>query len=115
MNLLKNRGMLMQPMKTFLTWTCAIALGALPLACKAQDAVAAPEAVTTAPSPEAAEQTLENAPGKVVSTPGAAPESVSVSDTAAEIIKLAQAGVDEGVMLTYVTNSARLFNLSSDQ
>jgi hypothetical protein len=56
---------------------------------------------------------LENATGKIVST--AVPAKSDLSSTAAEIVKLAQAGVDEGVMLAFVTNSPHIFNLTSDQ
>src|ERR1051325_2567757 len=102
-------------MKTFWIWTFGLALAALPVAGRGQDAPApaAPDAntlaaITNAPSPEAAEQALENAPGKIVSTPTTLPPSVAVSAAAAEIIKLVQAGVDETVMLPYVSNSANL-------
>jgi hypothetical protein len=70
---------------------------------------------TNAPDPEAAEQNLENAWAKVISAPQpAATTNVSLSAPAAELVKLAQAGVDESVMLAYVTNSPYVFNLSSD-
>ena len=43
------------------------------------------------------------------------PENLKPSPALSEIIKLAQAGVSEQVILAYVTNSARLFGLSADQ
>ncbi|HLP76244.1 MAG TPA: DUF6600 domain-containing protein, partial [Candidatus Paceibacterota bacterium] len=73
----------------------------------------APVPVTNnVPPPNAEERSLEDAPVQVVST-AQAPTN-TISPAAAEIVKLAQSGVDEGVMLTYVTNSARVFNLTSD-
>ncbi len=54
----------------------------------------------------------EPAPG----TPPQAPPLILQSAPAlAEFSKLAQAGVDEGVMLSYVTNSTQLFNATADQ
>lgn len=43
------------------------------------------------------------------------PQNLKLSPALSEIIKLAQAGVSEEVILAYVTNSARLFSLSADQ
>lgn len=69
-------------------------------------------AASNAPSPAQAEIDLENAPVQVVSP--AMPPTNSLSAPALEIVKLAQAGVDESVMMAYVTNSANVFNLGSD-
>ncbi|MGN6642006.1 MAG: DUF6600 domain-containing protein, partial [Verrucomicrobiota bacterium] len=69
-------------------------------------------AASNAPSPAQAEIDLENAPVQVVSP--AIPPTNSLSAPALEIVKLAQAGVDESVMMAYVTNSANVFNLGSD-
>jgi hypothetical protein len=43
------------------------------------------------------------------------PPSIKASGPLAEVIKLAQAGVDDVVMLTYITNSTSTFGLSSDE
>src|SRR5207247_5322719 len=43
------------------------------------------------------------------------PPSIKASSPLAEIIKLAQAGVDDVVMLTFITNSTSTFGLSSDE
>ncbi|MEY2466059.1 MAG: hypothetical protein QOD03_580 [Verrucomicrobiota bacterium] len=70
-----------------------------------------------APPPEVAEQNLENAPGKIISTPASAlgtATNVNVSPAVAEIVKLVQAGVDESVLLSFATNSGSIFDLSSD-
>src|SRR5882672_8915783 len=76
-------------------------------------AVAA-DGFTNAPSPEAAEQQLENAPGEAASRGASPPVTVPVSGPAAEVVRLAQAGVDENVMLSFVTNSPNTFDLSAD-
>ncbi|HET7624439.1 MAG TPA: DUF6600 domain-containing protein [Verrucomicrobiae bacterium] len=70
--------------------------------------------VTNAPTPEAAEEDIENAPGQIVSAPAGAPADMNVSEATQGVIKLAQAGVDENVMLAFVTNSASGFGLTSD-
>src|SRR5208283_4496716 len=57
---------------------------------------------------------LANANGRLVSDERPLPPSIAPGSPAAEIVKLAQAGVDESVMLAYVSNSGSLFNLSSD-
>src|SRR5207244_2052889 len=43
------------------------------------------------------------------------PASVKLSPSAIEIVKLASAGLDEKVMLAYLTNSTGTFNLGSDE
>ena len=43
------------------------------------------------------------------------PPSIKASSPLAEVIKLAQAGVDDEVMLTFITNSTSTFGLSSDE
>ncbi|HHY85320.1 MAG TPA: hypothetical protein GYA07_07260 [Verrucomicrobia bacterium] len=66
------------------------------------------------PAPEElATNNLETASGRVVSTPETAIRS-TLSYPAREVVKLAQAGVDEGVMLAFVTNSTLVFGLTSD-
>ena len=120
-------------MKQELFWTCSLilALAALPLAggCNPQSANSAPAvasdtnqpsasaeaaANTNAPSPETAVEQLESAPGQLVSPAAAPPENVNLTASAADVLKLAQAGVDESVMLSFVTNSPSTFNLDPD-
>ncbi len=72
------------------------------------------DTLTNAPSSEAAEQQLESAPGQIVSTPPSAPENVALSGPAQQLVRLAQAGVNENVMLAFVTNSSNTFDLSAD-
>src|SRR4051812_43251822 len=115
-------------------WSLGLVVAVLPLAgcdqetahsAPAETAISAPTpatnppgtpdtaALTNAASPETAELALESAAEKIVSTPKA-PVSVNISAPATEVVKLAQAGVDENVMLSYVTNSTYRFGLSSD-
>ena len=48
-------------------------------------------------------------------TPGALPSNIAVDSPLAQVIRLAQSGVDESVILSYVNNSSITFNLTSDQ
>jgi hypothetical protein len=111
--------------ETFWKWTLGLALVVNPLAgrCDQPSVNSAPAVVSgtnqpadveAAVSPEAAEQALENAPGKVVSTPAASSQVPNLSAAAAEVAKLAQAGTDESVMASYVSSSTHTFNLNSD-
>jgi hypothetical protein len=116
--------------KTFWIWSLGLALAALPLAggCDQESANSAPATtantnqpssadtagITVPPSPEAEEQQLEDAPGQVVSRAAPTAQNANLTGSAAEVAKLAQAGVDEKVMLSFVTNSQHSFNLSSD-
>jgi hypothetical protein len=60
-------------------------------------------------------ETLTNAPVQPISTNVPIPSKVQLSAPAAELVKLANSGVDEGVMLAYVTNSTSIFNLSAEE
>src|ERR1051325_4396224 len=112
-------------------WTAGITLAALPFfgGCM-QSADSAPltmvaesnaapiiaeDVVSNAPNPETAVESLETAPAKVVSQPAPATQTANLNSTAAEVAKLAQAGVDDNVMMAYVTNSPHTFNLTADQ
>lgn len=61
-----------------------------------------------APLPERAEP----APGSEAKP---VPADLKLSPAASEIVKLAQGGVSDSVMLAFVTNTPRTFNLGSDQ
>jgi len=50
-----------------------------------------------------------------VSTNQPVPPKVKLSPAAAELAKLAASGVDQGVMLAYVTNSQSTFNLTAEE
>src|SRR5258707_444861 len=47
-------------------------------------------------------------------TPAVLPSNISPTSPLAQVIRLAQAGVDQNVIMTYVTNSGGTFNLDSD-
>ena len=79
-----------------------------------QDSAVSLDTFTNAPSAEIAEQQLENASGQVVSNTPPPVENVALSRPAAEIVRMAQAGVEENVMLSFVTNSSGTFGLSAD-
>jgi hypothetical protein len=61
-----------------------------------------------------ADAALENASGKLISSPDTAGTNVSNNPQLTDFVKLVQAGVGESVLLAYVTNSASAFNVSSD-
>ena len=50
-----------------------------------------------------------------VARPAVVPENLKVSPALAEIIKLAQAGVSEEVMLSYITNSSGVYRIGADE
>jgi hypothetical protein len=58
---------------------------------------------------------LETAPVTLVSTEKPVPASIKITAPVSEIVKLANSGVDESVMLAFVTNSASTFNLGADE
>src|SRR5687767_15079171 len=79
---------------------------------------ATPPAEAPAPLPDAVgapglEKSTNAAPPKMVQAP-VLPEDLKVSPALEEILKLAQAGVSEEVLLSYITNSTHLFSANSD-
>ncbi len=89
----------------------------------------APQAVAPTVPPEAPAQTnaqaaalaeppaevdLVNAPVTPVSAEKTLPTNLKLASPTTEIVKLANSGVDESVMLAFVTNSIRTFNLGAD-
>ena len=56
-------------------------------------------------------------PASIVITnePVVLPEKLRISQTLNEVVRLAQSGVDEGVILTYVTNSSAMFGLGAEE
>ena len=117
-------------------WTIGLALVVLPLVGgHSQESLSQPTNTAPAIKPEAAPKpaapapatpdpalaapTAENdvvdAPGKPMSTAKPLPPSVRPTAPVAEVIKLADSGVDEGVMLAFVTNSTSTFNLGAEE
>lgn len=119
--------------RTVANWSAGLLAASLPIlgGCTQKSEAAAPAVAAVANPVEAASETMisnasdatlptaespiESAPAKIVSTPQPAPQSAALNSAASDIAKLAQAGVDESVMLAFVTNSPHTFNLSSDQ
>ncbi len=76
------------------------------------DAVGASEAAETIPAdaPNLAEAQIQP-----ISTNQPVPPKVKLSPAAAELARLAGSGVDQGVMMAYVTNSQSTFNLTAEE
>jgi hypothetical protein len=77
-------------------------------------AAAQPAANAAAASP-AAGPDLAQAPAKPVSGEKPLPPNVRTSGPVADIIKLANSGVDQGVLTAFIANSTSAFNLSADE
>jgi len=70
---------------------------------------------TNAPAGQPALTEISEAPVKVIQTERPVPPNIKPSSPVSEVIKLANAGVDEGVMLAFVTNSVSTFNLAAEE
>src|SRR6266481_3042080 len=121
------------------SWVLGLVLSVLPLAgclqessVSPQGAVAAelspPETPAVQPAAESSpdtdaeealaevdEQNISTAPVKKVSAEIEVPANLKPSAATAEIIKLANAGVEESVMLSFITNSLGTFNLRAEE
>ncbi len=118
-------------------WNLGLALLVLPLAAGClQQAASSPEispsTVKAETQPEATLQTaanedgassaesiaeadLSNAAAKAVLTEQTLPPTIRPGSPLAEVVKLADSGVDESVVLAFVTNSTSTFNLGSQE
>jgi len=67
------------------------------------------------PAETTAEPDISEAPAKPVSTEKPLPPNIRPTESLAGLIRLADSGVDENVMLSYVTNSAGTFSLGPEQ
>jgi len=77
---------------------------------------AEPPAVTNLAAAEGAEVApVERAQPAPASATKPLPPDLKFTPNAADVVKLAQGGVDESVMLSFITNSTGTFNLDSDQ
>ena len=124
-------------MKTRFCWICSLGLGlvALPFIGRfAQEASGEPTNTPPAITPEgqsnavaeaaayqaadpaelAPELDLADAAVEPISAEKPLPPNVKPTGPAAEVIRLAESGVDEAVMLAFVTNSTNIFNLGAD-
>ena len=70
---------------------------------------------STALTKPGSETDLADAAIKPISTEKPLPPKLKPTAPAAEVVRLAEAGVEEGVMLAFVTNSASTFNLSAEE
>ena len=64
---------------------------------------------------QADEVALAEASVKPISTGKALPPSIKLTGPVSEVVKLAESGVDESVMMAFVTNSMSLFNLGVEE
>jgi len=111
-------------MKTMISKLSLLALAAMPLlgGCT-QPATNASVPVTQQtvadPTPPLTPPVIAESAAKAEPAPGTPPQLppliIQSAPALAEFSKLAQAGVDEGVMLSYITNSTQLFNATADQ
>jgi hypothetical protein len=60
------------------------------------------------------EGNLADAPFQPISSTKPLPQNIKPTSAVAEVIRLAEAGVEEGVMLAFVTNSASMFSLGAE-
>lgn len=76
----------------------------------------AADAGISAGSPPPADATAAtNDPGADLPVPASLPSNIDPNSSLAAVIKLAQAGMSESVILSYVSNSITPFNLDSDE
>ena len=110
--------------RTFLKWSLGVCLAISTLAGARQQAIAV-ESVTApandenqssnnVPAQASALAADTDAPAVPVTTEKPLPANIKPSGPVAEVIKLANSGLDESVMLAYVTNSTHTFNLSAE-
>ena len=78
----------------------------------AAPALAVPNSAVAA---QTAEDDVVDAPAKPISTAKPLPPGVRPTAPVAEVIRLADSGVEESVMLAFVTNSTSTFNLGAEE
>jgi len=83
-----------------------------PVANASVPAPAAPDLALAAPG---AGDDVVDAPARPMSTAKSLPDGVRLTGPVAEVIRLANSGVEEGVLLAFVTNSPSLFNLGAEE
>jgi len=75
----------------------------------------APPATTPAAAAVAADNNAPTKPGSDALADPVMPPTLNSSPALAEVIKLMQAGVSEDVLMAYITNSADVFNIGSNE
>ena len=78
----------------------------------AAPALAVPDSAVAA---QTAEDDVVDAPAKPISTAKPLPPGVKLTAPAAEVLRLANSGVEESVMFAFVTNSTSTFNLGAEE
>lgn len=104
----------------FLLLGVALATLALASACSQQSSNAqsepvAPPVVSAPPAPPAPATPAPPPIPAVTVKPATIPSNIVPTSPLAQVVRLAQAGVDESIIMVYVTNSSRTFNLDSDR
>ena len=96
-----------------------LACGCSPQNSSAQTQTSAPPAATTnsvATVPETKAPTAPAVPTAVSSATSAPlPSNIPPTSQLAQVVRLTQAGVDQSIIMTFVTNSSLTFNLDSDK
>lgn len=94
-----------------------VLLAFAPIAGMSQQSAAPPPAAPTnaVANPEQESAALSEAPVTAVSSEKPLPASVKASGPTAEVIRLANSGVEQSVLLAYVTNSTSTFNLGAEE
>ncbi len=97
-----------------------LATGCSPQNVSAETQTSAPPAVVTNSVATALESVMPSAPIAVKDitppvTPAALPPNIPPASPLAQVIRLTQAGVDQSIIMTFVTNSSHTFNLDSDK
>ena len=76
---------------------------------------ATPDETTPGAGTVPSEAALADAAVQPISTPKPPPPEIRLTAPASQVLTLANSGVDEGVMLAFVTNSAGTFNLGASE
>lgn len=74
-----------------------------------------PNANAQTPAPPSSDAEASSASSDTAPTTGALPPDVDPDSPLAQVIRLVQAGVEQSVVLTYISNSTSPFNLNSEE
>ncbi len=125
-NILNNGPFMKTSIPRFLLLGAALTTLALVSACSQQSSGAQSE---PAPKPVVNATLVTNTPAVpvapvvsaapeipvVTTAPAVVPTNIVPTSPLAQVVRLAQAGVDESIIMVYVTNSSRTFNLDADK
>lgn len=96
-------------------WAVVLSLALAPLAGMSRQSVPASTPSTNAVATEQDSSSLSSAAVTPVSSEKPLPPSIRATGPTAEVIRLANSGVEQSVLLAYVTNSASTFNLGAEE